>query len=146
MRPPRLATLALSAVFVGSACLGASAHRNINTQSKSDDVRRCSDLSIEFDDEPAVTAEETLTAPAGSGNVLTVRPPQNGGVYVAGARSPRLRGHDLQGRRAGRGARARSSTPCTRPSTAGPSRRPASSNDDSVVFYIVEAPLAGRST
>ena len=50
MRPSRAATLALSVVFVGSSSLAGSGHRNINTHTKSDDVRRCSDLTIEFDD------------------------------------------------------------------------------------------------
>jgi hypothetical protein len=76
MRPLRVTALAMSVVFVGTASLAGSAQRNINTHTKSDDVRSCSDLAIEFDDEPAATAEESLTAPAGTGDVLTVRPPQ----------------------------------------------------------------------
>ena len=44
MRSSRLATLALTSMFVGYACLGASAHRNISTRTTSDDVRGCGDL------------------------------------------------------------------------------------------------------
>ena len=135
---------ALSAAFVGSACLGASAHRNINMQSKSDDVRRCSDLSIEFDDEPAVTAEETLTAPASSGSVLTVRSPQNGGVYVLGkalaATSPAL----TTCKAVAPATSAREQLDAMHTTVNGGTvSTTGSSSDDSVVFYIVEAPAGG---
>ena len=122
MRSSRLATLALTSMFVGYACLGASAHRNISTRTTSDDVRRCGDLRVEFDGEPAVTAEEAITVPAGAGDVLTVRPPQNGGVYVIGRRTRTYTVITCKAVAPG-GTRARSWTRCTRPPTAGPFRR-----------------------
>ena len=142
MRPPRLTTLVLSAAFVGSACLGASAHRNINMQSKSDDVRRCSDLSIEFDDEPAVTAEETMTAPASSGSVLTVRSPQNGGVYVLGGARRDFGVTTCKAVAPATSAREQLDAMHTTVN-GGTVSTTGSSSDDSVVFYIVEAPAGG---
>jgi hypothetical protein len=139
MRPPRLTTLVLSAAFVGLACLGASAHRNINMQSKSDSVRRCSDLSVEFDNEPAVTAEETLNAPSGAGNVLTVRSPQNGGVYVLGGARRDFAVTTCKAVAPATSAREQLDTMHTTVN-AGTVSTTGASNDDSVVFYIVEAP------
>lgn len=45
------------------------------------EVRTCDDLEVTFDDRPAVTATERLTAP---GAKLTVHASRNGGVYVNG--------------------------------------------------------------
>lgn len=142
MRPPRLTTIVLSAAVVVSACLGASAHRNINTRTISDDVRRCSDLRIEFDDQPAVTAEETLSAPAGSGNVLTVRSPQNGGVYVAGGARRDFSVTTCKAVAPATSARQQLDAMHSTISSGTVSTTNASS-DDAVVFYIVEAPAGG---
>jgi hypothetical protein len=155
MRPLRVTILAMSVVFVGSslglarhdpeallegsASLAGSAHRNINMHTKSDDVRRCSDLTIEFDDEPAETAEESLAAPAGAGDVLTVRPPQNGGVYVAGADRRDFAVTTCKAVAPDTSARAQLDAMHTTVS-GGTVSTTGASNDDSVVFYIVEAP------
>jgi hypothetical protein len=139
MRPTRHTTLALSAVFFASALLAGSAHRNVSMHSKSDEVRRCSDLSIEFDDEAAVTAEETLTAPAGGGNMLTVRSPQNGGVYAAGAARSDFAVTTCKA--VAPSATARQQLDAMHTTISGGSvSTTAASSDDAVVFYIVEAP------
>src|SRR5919112_344726 len=50
------------------------------------EVRTCEDLEVTFDDRPAVTAVDHLTAPGAQ--KLTVHASRNGGVYVfGGARS-----------------------------------------------------------
>lgn len=46
------------------------------------DVRTCDDLEVTFDDRPAVTAVDHLTAPGAQ--KLTVHASRNGGVYVFG--------------------------------------------------------------
>jgi hypothetical protein len=46
------------------------------------DVRTCADLEVTFDDRPAVTAVDHLTAPGAQ--KLTVHASRNGGVYVFG--------------------------------------------------------------
>jgi hypothetical protein len=142
MRPSRLhARLVLSVVLVGSVCLGASGHRNISTRSMSDDVRQCNDLRIEFDDEPAATAEETVSVPAGA-TVLTVRPPQNGGVYVAGSGRSDFAVTTCKAVAPGANARGQLDAMHTTVSRGTVSTSGASS-DDTVVFYIVEAPAGG---
>jgi hypothetical protein len=45
-------------------------------------VRTCADLEVTFDDRPAATAEDRLTAPGAQ--KLTVHAARNGGVYVYG--------------------------------------------------------------
>jgi hypothetical protein len=47
-----------------------------------DDVRTCDDIEVTFDDRPAVTAVDRLTAPGAQ--KLTVHGSRNGGVYVFG--------------------------------------------------------------
>jgi DUF4097 and DUF4098 domain-containing protein YvlB len=86
-----------------------------------------------------VTAQESVTAPAGSGNVLTVRPPQNGGVYVAGASRRDFAVATCKAVASSGGAQAqldamRTTISSDTVSTSG------TSGDDTVVFYIVEAP------
>ena len=46
------------------------------------EVRTCNDIEVRFDDRPAVTAVDTLTAPGAQ--KLTVQSAKNGGVYVFG--------------------------------------------------------------
>lgn len=46
------------------------------------EVRACSDLAVTFDDRPAVTAVDQITAPGAQ--KLTVHGSRNGGVYVLG--------------------------------------------------------------
>jgi hypothetical protein len=50
------------------------------------EVRTCEDLEVTFDDRPAVTAVDHLTAPGAQ--KLTVHASQNGGVYVFGGSRP----------------------------------------------------------
>jgi hypothetical protein len=140
MRPPCLATLAVSAVFVGSTSLGTSAHQNISMHSKSDDVRQCSDLQIQFDEEPAVIAEETVNAPASS--VLTVRPPHNGGVYVAGSARSDYAVTTCKAVAPSPDARAQLDGMRTTVS-AGTVSTTGTPDEDAVVFYIVQAPSSG---
>jgi hypothetical protein len=54
---------------------------NVSVRS-SREVRTCDDLEVTFDDRPAVTAVDRLTAPGAQ--KLTVRGSRNGGVYVYG--------------------------------------------------------------
>ena len=140
---PRLHTcLALSALFVGSVALGASGHRNVSTRSTSDDVRQCSDLRVEFDDEPAATAEETLSVPVGAGKALTVRPPQNGGVYVIG--SARRDYAVTTCKAVAPGANAKEQLDAMRTTAGGGTiSTTGASSEDTVVFYIVDAPASG---
>ncbi len=142
MRPPRLTILMLSTIVVGSLGFEASAHRNVNMRSVSDDVRACADLRIEFDDEPAVTAEETVSVPAGSGSVLTVRPPQNGGVYVAGSTRNDFAVTICKAVAPAADARAQLDAMRTTVN-AGTVSTTGVASDDTVVFYIVEAPDGG---
>jgi len=48
-------------------------------------VTDCNSLRVTIDDRPALRAEETV--PAAGFRSLTVRPPQNGGIYVIGSDS-----------------------------------------------------------
>ncbi len=142
MRSSRLTALALASVFVGYACLGASAHRNISTRTTSDDVRGCGDLRVEFDDEPAATAEETITVPAGTGNTLTVKPLQNGGVYVIG--SARKDYTVITCKAVAPGADARAQLDAIHTTADGGTLSTTGvSNDDAMVYYIVNAPSDG---
>ena len=50
------------------------------------EVRTCADLEVTFDDRPAVTAVDHLTAPGAQ--KLTVNASPNGGVYVLGGARP----------------------------------------------------------
>jgi DUF4097 and DUF4098 domain-containing protein YvlB len=139
MRPPRLLTLALSAGFAWSSGVAGATHGNISTHSKSDEVRRCSDLDVEIDEEPAVTAEETLTAPGGSGNVLTVRPSQNGGVYVSGASRRDFAVTTCKA--VARSGSSQAQLDAMRTTISGGTvSTTGTASDDTVVFYIVEAP------
>jgi hypothetical protein len=60
----------------------ASAHdMNVNVRT-GHEVRTCEDLEVTFDDRPAVTAVDRLTAPGAQ--KLTVEGSRNGGIYVYG--------------------------------------------------------------
>jgi hypothetical protein len=141
MMRPALAILVIPALFTAALGVDASAHRNVNMRTTSDDVRSCSDLRIEFDDEPAVTAEETVTVPS-RGAVLTVRPPQNGGVYVAGSARDDFAVTTCKA--VAPAANAREQLGAMRTTVNGGTVSTSGvSNDDSVVFYIVDAPASG---
>ena len=142
MRSLGLGPLVVSAVFTGAACLAASGHHNVSTRTDGDDVRSCSDLRVEFDDEPAVTAEEALSVPAGSGNVLTVRSPQNGGVYVAGGSRRDFGVTTCKAVAPAKTAREQLDAMHTTV-TGGTISTSGAADDDTVVFYIVEAPAGG---
>ena len=142
MRSLGLGPLVVSAVFTGAACLAASGHHNVSTRTDRDDVRSCSDLRVEFDDEPAVTAEETLSVPAGSGNVLTVRSPQNGGVYVAGGNRRDFGVTTCKAVAPAKTAREQLDAMHTTV-TGGTISTSGAADDDTVVFYLVEAPAGG---
>jgi len=142
MRSSRLTTLALASAFVGYSCLTASAHRNVSTRTTSDDVRGCGDLRVEFDNEPAATAEETITVPAGTSNTLTVRPPQNGGVYVIGSARKDYTVITCKAVAPGADARAQLDAIHTIANGATLSTTGVSS-EDTMVYYIVDAPSDG---
>ena len=72
----------VAAALVASAPLGlhAAAAQNMNVSVRSgDEVRTCDDLRVTFDDRPAVTAVDSLTAPGAQ--KLTVTASRNGGVF-----------------------------------------------------------------
>ena len=142
MRSSGLSPLLVSAVFIGSACLLASGQRNVSTHSNSDEVRACGDLRVEFDDEPAVTAEETLTVPAVAGKVLTVRPPQNGGVYVFGSNRRDFSVTTCKAVAPANTAREQLDAMHTT-ANGGTVSTSGAASDDAVVFYIVEAANGG---
>jgi hypothetical protein len=60
----------------------ASAHDMKVSVRTGHEVRTCEDLEVTFDDRPAVTAVDRLTAPGAQ--KLTVQASRNGGVYVFG--------------------------------------------------------------
>jgi len=61
----------------------ALAHDNVSVQVRhGHEVRTCDDLEVTFDDRPAVTAVDRLTAPGAQ--KLTVHASRNGGLYVFG--------------------------------------------------------------
>lgn len=64
----------------------ASAHDMKVSVRTGHEVRTCADLEVTFDDRPAVTAAEHLTAPRAQ--KLTVQATHNGGVYVFGGTRP----------------------------------------------------------
>jgi hypothetical protein len=145
MRSPRLTTATLVAVLLGSAWSAGQAHQNVGISTHADEtVRRCSDLTIKFDDEPALTDEEMLTAPAGADSVLTVRPPTNGGIYVTGAArrdfSITACKAVAPGRNGGRALldRIHASVQNGTVSASG------LANDYSVVYFIIEAPVGAE--
>lgn len=82
-----LSAAALSAaLFLGPATARAGHHRHdrsISTQ-HGDDFASCSDLSIDFDDRPALRDESTQTIPAVAGQALKVDAAENSGISVRG--------------------------------------------------------------
>jgi len=97
---------------------------------------------VEFDDEPAATAEETITVPAGTSNTLTVKPPQNGGVYVIGSARKDYTVITCKAVAPGADARAQLDAIHTT-ANGGTVSTTGVSNDDTMVYYIVDAPSDG---
>jgi DUF4097 and DUF4098 domain-containing protein YvlB len=97
---------------------------------------------VEFDNEPAATAEETITVPAGTSNTLTVRPPQNGGVYVIGSARKDYTVITCKAVAPGADARAQLDAIHTIANGATLSTTGVSS-EDTMVYYIVDAPSDG---
>ena len=77
--PIAAAALLASLAFVPSP---AFAHDMQVSVRSGHEVRTCADLEVTFDDRPAVTAVDQLTAPGAQ--KLTVHGSRNGGVYVFG--------------------------------------------------------------
>jgi hypothetical protein len=80
MRYP-FAAAALLAPLALVPALASASNMNVSVRS-GHDVKSCEDLEVRFDDRPAVTAVEKLTA-AGA-QKLTIQSRRNGGVYVWG--------------------------------------------------------------
>lgn len=65
----------------------APAHdMSVSVRTANHEVRTCADLDVTFDNRPAVTAVDRLTAPGAQ--KLTVQSSRNGGVYVLGESRP----------------------------------------------------------
>ena len=80
MRYPIAAAVLLASLPLG---LRSAAADGLNVSVRTGhDVRTCDDIEVTFDDRPAVTAVDRLTAPGGQ--KLTVHGSRNGGVYVFG--------------------------------------------------------------
>ncbi len=142
MRPRRVTTVAFAAMLVGTAWIPGHAHGKVGISTHAGQiVNQCSDIAVTFDGEPALTDEETLTAPAGADRVLTVRPPANGGIYVAGAArrdfSITACKAVAPGRNGGRALldRIHASVQNGTVSASG------ALNEDAVVFFIIDAPI-----
>jgi hypothetical protein len=73
-------TLALTAgtALAGEGHRHSHGHRNVSIDH--DEPATCDDIQVEFDDRPAVRAEETATLPAGG--TLRLEAAENSGVYV----------------------------------------------------------------
>jgi hypothetical protein len=114
---------------------GPASAANLNVSVRSgQDVKTCADLEVRFDDRPAVTAEEKLTATGGQ--KLTIQSHRNGGVYVWGG--TRQDFGITACKAAARGGPAldqvRASLSGGTLSASGPS------SDEWVVYFIVDAP------
>ena len=80
MRHRLAATVVLASLTLVS---GAASARDLQVSVRTgDEVRTCDDLEFRFDDRPAVTAVDRLTAPGAQ--KLAVEADKNGGVYVFG--------------------------------------------------------------
>lgn len=77
--PITAAVLLTSLAFVSRAASADGLQVSVRT---GHEVRTCDDLEFRFDDRPAVTAVDRLTAPGGQ--KLAVEAHRNGGVYVFG--------------------------------------------------------------
>lgn len=140
-----LVHLAVAALVGGIApvSLGAHGHDfNISTRS-SGPVRSCSDLDMTWDGQPAATAVETLTVP---GTSVSVRAPNNGGVYVLG--SPGRSDVSIsvcKGVAKSKGPEAAAALANIKASASGTSvSANGPDSPDWVLYFIVEAPAAGH--
>ncbi len=80
----------VAVVAAGPAFGGGHEHRGgVNVRSVSDGpVTRCSDLRFEFDGQPGLQAEETVSIPVHSVEGLSVQAPRNNAASVRGTRAP----------------------------------------------------------
>ena len=80
--------LALCLLAVATTLSASGRYRNHGMSTSIDDddlVNNCGAVRVTFNDRPAIRAEESV--PVGSLRSLSVRAPQNGGVYVIGGTS-----------------------------------------------------------
>jgi len=82
---PAAAAAAFLMLLPAGASAGHRHHGNGTTISEGRDPRQCSDLTMEFDGQPAARAEERHTIPAVSGQALRIGTAHNSGVRVRGA-------------------------------------------------------------
>jgi hypothetical protein len=81
MRYPIAAAALATLAFVPRPA--AAEDMSVSVRTNGAEVRTCEDLEVRFDDRPAVTAVDRLTAPGAQ--KLSVESSRNGGVYVRGA-------------------------------------------------------------
>jgi len=125
----RFRTIAAIASAILLICAGLSAqsmnvsHHGANT---------CSDIQVTYDDQPAATAQESLTIP---GNVpLKINPGHNGGVNVTGADVSQF---EVQVCKA---ARNQQDLASLRAQFVGDQLTGSSEPDRSTIFFIIKAP------
>src|SRR6266849_6156021 len=81
-----LLALSLFAVATTLSASGRHGHHGMSMSIDDDDlVSNCGAVRVTFNDRPALRAEESV--PVGSPRSLSIRAPQNGGVYVIGGSS-----------------------------------------------------------
>ena len=84
----RKTLVTLSLLAMATAAFASSRHNRGMSTTIDDDggpVNDCSALRVTIDDRPALRAEEMV--PVGNLRSLTIRAPQNGGIYVVGSAS-----------------------------------------------------------
>jgi hypothetical protein len=85
MRLPICGALILAAALsVYRLSTAGTSGQNVSIRTPDDrSPRTCADLTVTFDDEAAITAEDHLAVPRG-GTALTLRAPATGGIFVIG--------------------------------------------------------------
>ncbi|HTR04034.1 MAG TPA: hypothetical protein VMN82_12615 [Thermoanaerobaculia bacterium] len=82
-----ISSAVLATILLLGPATARAGHRHGQSVSIDDgqDPKTCSDVRVEFDDEPAARAEEKLTIPVESGKPLRIEAAEHSGVLVRGA-------------------------------------------------------------
>ena len=137
MRYPIAAAALL--VSLALAQLPAFAHDMRVSVRSGHEVRTCEDLEVTFDDRPAVTAVDKLTAPGAQ--KLTIQASRNGGVYVFGeARQDFAISACKAAAPASAGGNATSLEQVRASLTGGTLTATGPGSDGWVVYFIINAP------
>jgi hypothetical protein len=80
IRPDRLFLAIAAFSLIAETAWAGQRHRHRNVSIDHDDPESCADIRVNFDDEPAYRAEETVSMPAGG--TLRLEAAENSGIYV----------------------------------------------------------------